>query len=270
MTSRYGKRLRSIIIGVIIISFFPTLFFGVEQQKSMKPWEYMLGGRAYSLFPDIFEKFLYSMTILLAALLFGLFLALTITFISTLLPRSLQKIIYGFYTMLEALPDLFIIIVLQVSVVAIYKKTGLLIGNVSNVYESKIYFFPILTLSILPAIQLFKITYLLLNEEMNKPYVNVARSLGHSNVYITINHVFRNVLASLFHYSRTIFVFMLSNLFILEYVFNLHGIMTIMLNTKGVAFIITVLFVAIPFSFLFEWIERYTQRLNVHREEEAA
>ncbi|MBH0158093.1 MULTISPECIES: ABC transporter permease subunit [Fictibacillus] len=265
----YLKRLRSILIGVLIISFLPSIFFGIAPLQSMKLWEYTIENRKYSLFPDIFDKFFYSMTIFFTALLLGLLVALLLTFLATLLPRPLKRAVYGFLTLLESLPDLFIVIALQVSAVYIFKKTGLLIANVSGVYDNRIYFFPILTLSVLPTIQLFKITFLLMKEEQNKPYITVARAMGLGNLYITLNHVFRNIMTSLFQYSKTIFVFMLSNLFILEYVFNLNGIMTIMLNTQGVSFIITVLFIAIPFSFLFEVMESYRGGLNVQKEDAA-
>ena len=266
----YLKRLRSIIIGVMIVSFLPSLFFGINQMVSMKPWEYSVQGHTYSLFPEIFGKFFYSMSIFLSSLLIGLFCSLLLTFISTLLPKTLQKIVYGFLIFLESLPDIFIIIVLQTSIVSIYQKTGILVGNVSNNSDDHTYLIPILVLSVLPTIQLFKITFLLMNDEKDKLYVNVARSMGLGNMYITLQHVFRNIIASLFHYSKTIFVFMLSNLLILEYVFNLHGIMIIMLHTQGIAFILTVLMIVLPFSILFEFAERSISNVSNHREEEAA
>jgi peptide/nickel transport system permease protein len=264
---QYFKRLRSIIIGVSIISLLPSLFFGINAQQNMMVWEYSIKEKKYGLTQNIFESYFYSMTIFLSALLIGLVVALLLTFMTTLLPKFLQKIVYGLLTILESLPDLFIVIVLQVSVVYIYKKTGLLVGNISNLYDTKIYFFPILTLAILPSIQLFKITVLLMKEEQNKSYVTVAKAMGLGRLYITLKHVFRNILTSLFHYSKTIFVFMLSNLFIVEYVFNLNGIMMIMLHTQGGSFILTVLMIAIPFSIVFEIAENYIDEAQKLEEE---
>jgi peptide/nickel transport system permease protein len=122
------------------------------------------------------------MSIFLCALLIGFVFSLLLTFLTTLLPSPLQKIIYGLLMFLESLPDLFIIIVLQVSIVAIYQKTGVLIGNVSSAYDDRNYLVPIFVLSVLPTIQLYKITFLLMHDEKNKLYVNVARSMGLGNL----------------------------------------------------------------------------------------
>jgi hypothetical protein len=55
-----------------------------------------------------------------------------------------------------------------------------------------------------------------------------------------------------------------------EYVFNLNGIMNVLLNTKGVAFMFTALMIAVPFSLLFEIAESNTVSINNQEEEDAA
>ncbi|MBY6038222.1 ABC transporter permease subunit [Fictibacillus nanhaiensis] len=266
----YLKRLRSTVIGILIISVLPALFFGINTKLEQKVWQYSINGIMYDVFPDVFDRYMYSMTIFFSALLTGLLAALVLTFITTLLPKFLQRVIYGVLTLLESLPDLFIVVVLQVSVIYIYKATGILVANVSNVYNNPIYLLPILTLAVLPTIQLFKITLLLMKEEQHKPYVTVARAMGLGRLYITLKHVFRNILTSLFQYYKTIFVFMLSNLFIVEYVFNLNGVMFLLLNTQGAAFLVTALIIALPFSVLFEIAENNTASVDERKEEDAA
>ncbi|MCM3719513.1 ABC transporter permease subunit [Fictibacillus phosphorivorans] len=266
----YLKRLRSIIFGILIIGIMPALLFGTNTQVEQNVWEYSIKNFKYPLFPDVFEKYQYSMTIFFGALLIGLTAALILTFFTTLLPRFLQRVVYGLLTFFESLPDLFIVVILQFGIIYIYRSSGVLIANVTNVYNNPIYLLPILTLSILPTIQLFKIALLLMKDEQHKPYVTVGRAIGLSRSYITIVHVFRNILTSLVQYYKTIFVFMLSNLFIVEYVFNLNGIMNILLNTKGVAFMVTALMIAIPFSLLFEIAESNTIKGNRQEGVEAA
>jgi peptide/nickel transport system permease protein len=250
----YFKKLRSVIIGVAFISVLPSIIFNV-QRPYMKAWEYNIKGHTYSIFPEIFDKYAYSMIIFCVALLLGLVCSLLLTFLTAILPRTIKHFVYSFLTILESLPDLLIVIVLQLSIVFIYKKTGLLVGNVSSFYEDKIYFAPIITLSVLPSIHLFKITFLLLEEEKEKPYVVVARSMGLGKYTIILQHVMRNVFFNLFLYFKTIFIFMLSNLLIIEYVFNIHGIMMVMLHSSGFAFFTTVMFIAIPFLALFEFVQ---------------
>lgn len=265
----YLKRLRSLILGILIISVLPSLLFGMNAQMQQLVWEYYIDGTKYLMFPDFFDKYQYSMTIFFAALLLGLVFALVLTFITTLLPTFFHRVIVNFLTFLESFPDLFIVVVLQVSIVYIYKQTGIVI-YFYNDYSNPIYLIPILVLSTLPAIQLFKITFLLMQEEKHKPYVTVARAMGLGRLYITLKHVFINIITSLFQYSKTIFVFMVSNLFIVEYVFNLNGIMYLLLNTKGVAFMVTALFIALPFSILFEIAESYKGSEINKQEEDAA
>ncbi|WLD92590.1 ABC transporter permease subunit [Alkalihalobacillus sp. AL-G] len=264
----YFDKLRSIMLGVILISFLPSLIHGIDQKVNL--WEYTLNDKTYSLFPDLFEKYFYSMTIFMGALLVGLCFAIFFTFCTSILHHRLKRMIYGLISLFESLPDIFIVIVLQLTIVYIYQKTGLLIANVTTLYDDKIYLLPILTLSVLPTIQLFKITFLLMNEEQDKPYITVAKSMGLSDHYILIRHVFKNVLFNLFLYFKTIFVFMLSNLFIMEYVFNIHGIMMTMLSFNSFMFFISVMLIAIPFTFLFELAQSFIYQSTGKNEEGAA
>ncbi|MQR93886.1 ABC transporter permease subunit [Fictibacillus phosphorivorans] len=269
--SSYLRRLRSTILGILIISILPAVLFGINTQLSEQVYVYSLKGLnvTRNIFPEIYSQFFYSMTIFFTALLIGLLVSLTLTFITTMLPRFLQRIIYGLLTLFESLPDLFIVVLLQVCIVALYKKTGLLIPFYND-YNNPIYLLPILVLSIVPTIQLFKITLLLMREEQHKPYVTVARAMGLGRFYITLKHVFRNILTSLLQYSKTIFVFMLSNLFIVEYVYNLNGIMSLLMITRGAAFLVTALFIAVPFSILFEIADNYNASVNKQQKEKNA
>ncbi len=264
----YFKKLKTIFLGVVFISFLPSLLYGFDQTINLR--SYTLNGKTYDLFPSIFDKYLYSMTILLGALLVGLFVAIVLTFLTSLLPNLLKRFVYGLITLFESLPDLLIVISLQLIIVYIFQKTGWLISNVTVVYDDKVYLLPILALSALPTIQLFKITFLLLNEERVKPYVTVVKAMGIGDYYILIRHVFRNVLFNLFLYFKTIFVFMLSNLFILEYVFNIHGLMMIMLSPNTFVFLISTMLITIPFLFLFEVVQSFLHKSTSSKEVEAA
>lgn len=270
----YSKRFSSTVLGILLISALPSLLFGVNFHLQEKVWiytTYSYKGAPVNrnVFPEIFDKFFYSMTVFFLALIVGLLIALILTFITTMLPRFIQRMIYGFLTVLESFPDLFIVVVLQVCIVYIYKQTGILI-NFYNNFDDPIYLLPVLVLSIAPTIQLFKLTLLLMREEQHRIYVMVARSMGLSRFYIILKHVFRNILTSLIQYSKPIIVFMLSNLFIVEYVYNLNGILTLLLYTKGVVFLVTALFIAIPFSVLFEFADNYTVSVKKKTEEDAA
>ncbi|MFC7372411.1 ABC transporter permease subunit [Fictibacillus iocasae] len=258
----YGRKLRSLLIGIVLISLLPSILLQGWMQNTPSVWDYRVDQYTYPLFPEVFEKFGYSMTIFGGALLVGIVFALVMTFMTTIMPSFAKGLLTRTFTFLESFPDLFIVFLLQLSVVYIYKQTGYLVSSVSAFMNQKIYLLPIITLSLLPALQLFRITFLLMEEERGKAYVKVAKSMGLGSMYITVHHIFRNLISNLINYYKTIFIFMLSNLFIVEIVYNLHGIMTIMLHARGVALAATILVLALPFSLLFEYID---YKLRVHR-----
>ncbi|MFD1019703.1 ABC transporter permease subunit [Thalassobacillus hwangdonensis] len=264
----YFKKLKSILIGLLIISLLPSIISGANQTLNLR--DYQIDGVMYDIFPGIFEKYFYSMTILLGGLALSICVAILFTFIASMLSRSFKRLLYGVLTILESLPDLFIVVTLQIVIIYVYAKTGWLISDLMAVNDERIYLLPILVLAVLPTIQLFKLSFLFLEEEANKHYIQVARSMGLGKLYIVIRHVFRNVLFHLSLYFKPIFVFMLSNLFIVEYIFNIHGVMRIMLSSNSFVFLIGTFMIAIPFVYLFEMSSTMVQKYTGEREEEAA
>ncbi|WP_331243576.1 ABC transporter permease subunit [Planococcus antarcticus] len=117
---------------------------------------------------------------------------------------------------------------------------------------------PILCLMILPMIQLYRLCMLTFQEEERQMYVELARSLGFSKVYIILVHLFRNAIVSVFFQSKKTMWFMLSNLFVLELMFNLPGIMLFLRdNLSPTIFLLTVLSFFLPmfiFYSLGEWL----------------
>ncbi|TWT03741.1 peptide ABC transporter permease [Planomicrobium sp. CPCC 101079] len=88
-------------------------------------------------------------------------------------------------------------------------------------------------------------------------YVELARSLGFSKTFIILVHMFRNAVISVFFQSKKTVWFMLSNLFVLELMFNLPGIMLFLRdNMMPQIFILTIFSFFLPIFFLYsigEW-----------------
>ncbi|UJF26322.1 ABC transporter permease subunit [Planococcus sp. 107-1] len=103
---------------------------------------------------------------------------------------------------LESLPDLLIIMAAQLGIIFIYLKTDVLISKIAVVGGDKIYWLPVLCLSILPMIQLYRLCMLTFQEEERQMYVELARSLGFSKVFIVWMHMFRNAIISVFFQSK--------------------------------------------------------------------
>lgn len=210
-----------------------------------------------AVFPKIIEYITYSLQLLFLALGAAILIALLGTFITMMFKeraRSRVKLIFYF---LESLPDILIITLAQLMVVIIFQKTGLLVSKIAVMGDERIYWLPVLCLMILPMIQLYRLSMITFEFEERQSYVELAKSLGFGKSFILFMHIFRNAIISVFFQSKKTMWFMLSNLFILELMFNIPGIMLFMYeNISGVLFLITVLSFFVPIFILYsigEW-----------------
>jgi peptide/nickel transport system permease protein len=209
------------------------------------------GGGQYSLFPDLWHIYSYSLTILFSAFFIALTLALLLAiFIFSLPPRATEKIrVFSF--VFESLPDVLIAIAMQFFIIWFFKKTNILLFQIVSFSDQKTYFIPILCLTVLPTLLILRILLLNMEEELGKLYVDTARSKGMSRFRILWRHVLPNTLLSVFHQSRNILWFMLSNLLMVEFLFNIYGITTFVReNGEPAIFTISMILLFVP-MFLF-------------------
>jgi ABC-type dipeptide/oligopeptide/nickel transport system permease component len=192
---------------------------------------YFNQGRQRLLMTDIWEPYLYSLTILFGALLIAFCLAQILTWCTLLLPGFMRRMVKNVLTFLESLPDLLVFALVQMGIVAIYKKTGILVSNVASLgAEDRIYLVPIACLMILPFVYFYKMMILLAEEELEKPYVEMSLAKGMRRLYVLIVHVTRNTSEGIFHFSKSVLWFMISNLLLVEIIFNIHGLTHYMYN----------------------------------------
>lgn len=178
---------------------------------------------SYPMFPAFWEPYFYSVSIFLSAFLLSILIGIFLAYLTHLLPSGWSTFILRATNLLESTPDIFILIVIQYSVIFILKETGVLLFPIVGSQE-KVYFVPIVTLSILPTIMLFRIIYLLVSDEYGKPYVDLIKSRGMSKHSIFFIHVLRNISFSLLNHSKSIILFLLSSLIVFERLFNIYGI----------------------------------------------
>lgn len=233
------------IAGVILVSGLPVLIRGLmagefrlaEYFQTLKEvlaglwplneiavFNYRLQ-REVVMYPQVFEYIFYSLQILFMALAAAVIGAIAFTVLTMLLNEKARERVKLILYFLESIPDLLIIMLAQIGVIFIFEKTGMLVSKIAVIGDDRIYWLPILCLAILPTIQLYRLCMLTFQEEERQMYVNLARSLGFSKVYIILVHMFRNAIISVFFQSKKTMWFMLSNLFVLELMFNLPGIM---------------------------------------------
>ncbi|MBB6453902.1 peptide/nickel transport system permease protein [Salirhabdus euzebyi] len=237
--------------------YFTLLFAFTKQFLNPEEWVYMYKEKAYPIFEFLWDPFVYSMQILVSAIIIGFLAAFILAFTAHALPKIVLGFIKRILDLLEAVPDLLVAFALQMVAIWFYKSTGILPFNIAALgSDAKIFLAPVLTLAILPAISLFKILLLMIEEELLKDYTEFARSKGIKPRRILLGHVLKNILPSAFYHSKIILWGMFSSLFIIEIVFNIKGITTFAtLGYDSMMVAFALLFLFTPFFLLYNLID---------------
>jgi peptide/nickel transport system permease protein len=91
-----------------------------------------------------------------------------------------------------------------------------------------------------------------MEEEFNKPYIDTAKSKGIRRFRILWRHVLPNTLLSVLHQSRNILWLMLSNLLMVEFIFNIYGITSLArINGSPAIFTISMILLFVPIFLVF-------------------
>lgn len=234
------------VVGLFLIGSLPALFQGIhvnflsyvrslvsvlDQIIHPGTIEYMQKSGSYPLFPQIFEPWFRSMNVYFLSFCLAFLLALIVACLTMLLPRKIVKMIKSVIFVLESLPDVLIISLLIIGVIWIYQKMGILVANIASYGdENKVILLPVIVMTVLPAIMLYRTMILDFEEETKKPYYELAQSKGLSRQAILFVHIFRNAVIRIFLDSKYVLWFMLSNLLITEYIFNLYGLTNFMMD----------------------------------------
>ncbi|WKA56564.1 ABC transporter permease subunit [Planococcus shixiaomingii] len=187
-------------------------------------------GKEYSIFLQFWNHYFYSLSIFLSALLLALAIGIGLAYLTTLLPEKRLQFVSKTISLLEALPDLFIIIVIQFGVLLYFKQTGTLLFPVAATGNDKSFMLPILALALIPTLMVYKVILFLVRDELGKPYVILAKSKGFSKVYVFFRHILRNIAPSIFSHSKSIVLLLLSSMVIFERIFNINGIFTFIIT----------------------------------------
>lgn len=223
---------------------------------------YDWNGRPRDLFPSLFSPVLYSLTLLIGALLIAYVFSTVLTLLTMLIPAKHRGKTKLFVYIFESLPDIFIVFLMQFFIIFFYQKTNILLINFVTLSEERVYLLPMLCLAIFPTIQLYRLSVLLFEQELKKDYVDLARMKGVTKIGILFFHVLRNASISLFFQSKKVIWFMLSNLFIIEYLFNIFGITRFLSQyMTPVLFTVGVLMFFIPIFLLYNICEAFLKNV---------
>ncbi|MFC0186929.1 ABC transporter permease subunit [Fictibacillus aquaticus] len=203
------------------------------------------------LFPEIFIRFKESLIIFSCSLFFSITLAIIVVYYLIRLSERRLNQVRQLIAFFESIPDILIILGLQLFVVWLFQVTGVLFVKVAGIGDNTVRALPMIALSIPTTLMFIKLLLVRFEEEFRRDYVLLAEAKGLSRVAVFYRHVFINVLFSLFFFTKTTIWFMLSNLYIIEYFFNSLGIfLFVKENPTSEIFVVSLLLIYIP-VFLF-------------------
>ncbi|WP_313798848.1 ABC transporter permease subunit [Cytobacillus sp.] len=236
-------------VGSIIILFFlaalPLYLYNMDGKLIFQPFEipneiitflsglingesyfYMQGDRRRFLISDLasffVSSYLYLTVSLLIVIIFSFILGIWLW-------RKSEKWINSILGFIGIIPDFILVLLLQLFVTYIYKKTGVKVVKVASLsMDDPAIFLPIFTLTILPLFYLIRTLNDKTYEVLTEDYILTAKAKGLSKRYIYAKHVTSNVLPFLKADLYKIVGISLSNLFIIEYLYNTRGLTEIL------------------------------------------
>ncbi|WP_407269233.1 ABC transporter permease subunit [Radiobacillus sp. PE A8.2] len=220
-------------------------------------WTYTtMQGQEVHMLSQMWDPYLYSMKLFLGAILLGVTVALVLGIITLFLPRSLIKLVKRLLGFMEAIPDIMVAFLIQLLIVYIFKQTDVLVMQFVTLGNERLYMLPMVILSFLPMVSLYRIIVLLLEEELTKQYVEFALSKGIKHNTILIIHVLRNIAKSVFFQSKIIVWALLSSLFVVEYIFNINGLSNfLLLEFRPLVVAIVLLMIFTPLFIIYQGVE---------------
>lgn len=236
--------------GLFPEAYVKSIFQIVSQTISPFGLTFMSRGVEMNLFPFILEAYFYSISILFCAFSLALIAAFCCSILYILSPSPMRKIFRGILMFFESIPDVILILALQYGVITLFKETGFKMLQIYGL-EDKVYLFPILCLSVVPAAMMVRSLINILEEEHEKLYVEFAKAKGISSFQILMKHVLRNVVLSMHQHMAAIYWFMLSSLVVIEFLFQMEGITRFIYAYKEQTVIaIGILLILLPFGFM--------------------
>ncbi|MDR6124002.1 peptide/nickel transport system permease protein [Bacillus sp. SLBN-46] len=230
-------RIALMISGILFVFALPTLI-GIEKTLTInfKPFREFVEINIHKLtqikdpqFLSLFEQmnmaesYRYSMSIVVASLLVVIIVGILGALMVQLAPRKIGNLFRKMTDFFESVPDLLIIFLFMFFVITLYKTTGLKFLQLYGIFGHKPYFVPIVTIAFLPTLFFMQFLIKALEGEESRDYVLYLKAKGIRKSRILIVHMIRNIFPLLIIQLRTSIWIILSNLYLLEFMFNING-----------------------------------------------
>lgn len=271
-TLRLAQVVGQYIIGIfifILIGSLPVLLKDLEVDvngyitsiKELAVKIFTLSSLTYDgeheMLPAIMDRYFYSLKTLSLSFIFAVILAFILSYIIVLFLKNKKDYVLSFIEIVRTVPDIVGIFLLQSLFIWINKAYGVkLVQTVSLGSENQAFLLPLLSVSTPIFLFLTQVIVLKIFEELDKQYIAFAKAKGLSFLYLLNIHVIRNIRHDLLGHLKTIIWMMLSTLVIVEYIFNMDGLM--MFNIKHVSielFVFSCILLFTPFFILYRFID---------------
>ncbi|MGA9225753.1 MAG: ABC transporter permease subunit [Mesobacillus sp.] len=211
----------------------------------------------HEMLPAIIDRYFYSLKTLSLSFLFAVIFAFILSYIIVLFLKNKKDYVLSFIEIIRTVPDIVGIFLLQSFFIWINKAYGVkLVQTVSLGSENQAFLLPLLSMSLPIFLFLTQVIVLKIFEELDKQYIAFAKAKGLSFLYLLNVHVIRNIQHDLLGHLKTIIWMMLSTLVIVEYIFNMDGLM--MFNIKHISielFVFSCILFFTPFFILYRLID---------------
>ncbi|MEH7501014.1 ABC transporter permease subunit [Neobacillus drentensis] len=207
-------------------------------------------GKEYAVFPYIVDKYIYTMVILFSALVLTILVSFFISFAFLFLSKHFNQIFKNLLLVMDSIPDIIIILICQLLFIKLYQSTGFKILKLYGIGDN-VYLLPIICLSFVPIVMVTKIMIKIFEEEIEEQYVEFAFAKGLSRTTVLINHVVRNVIKSLYSHIGLIYWYMLSSLFVIEFLFQMQGFTPLLYRVSDSSLSsVVIIMILIPFGLM--------------------
>jgi peptide/nickel transport system permease protein len=130
------------------------------------------------------------------------------------------------------LPDFVIILLLQFAIVYIAQQTGVVLFKVANVNDSEpAVILPLLSMIIIPALYITRNAALHMRLTLTEDYIANAKARGLGKAYIYFFHALPNVIPFVKADLHKLIGIIMSNLFIVEYLYNVKGVTSLLFSS---------------------------------------
>jgi peptide/nickel transport system permease protein len=237
------------ILLLMWIAALPLVFFSMNNQTVFEPlraitlmknfflglftgesFYYSAGSNTRLLTSDIISYFVSSYLYLACS---GVIVLILSFFLGIWFWKKSEKWLNDLLNFIGMVPDFIFILLLQIFFTEIYKNTGIRLVKVASIStDDPAIFLPLLSLMILPLNYLVRSLNDRTKEVISEDYILTAISKGLNKRQIYLYHVTSNVIPYLKADIYKITAIMISNLFIVEYLFNTRGITAILFQLQ--------------------------------------